>query len=422
MKKPPRKLLLTLIKSNHASRNPRQKVGVTIPTALIFAFCYGSVALSAAFASEPAPLEPSSASATTQDGVQPVEDRDGAAPAASPDAAAPDGTSAAAGAATSLPAIAVAEFSEQVMRGDLAFAKRDLTAARHFYQMGADGGDSRAALRLAETYDPNFLNAIQLQSAADRERAAYWYRWAYGLGSQMAGLMLVRLDGPKAVPATAAAPGPLAPSHVTGAEATAAGSGSPARSETKPAPGTASAPPAPVSKDAPERNTAKASATGTSVKRTAAIANPPPPAEPVVAPKANQPLNAPAVPDHTRFPGIGTPPSDRAAPRTGERGAEPSRQPLPPGELGALLARGDSLLGTGDVTAARLFYERGAKAGDGTAALRLGETFDPQFLARARLGFVVGDTDRAAHWYGVARQLGNTDVEVLLRPSDMLAK
>jgi TPR repeat protein len=399
MKKPPGEFRLTLIKPNDVPRNRRQKVGATIPTALVFAFCYGSVALGVAFASEPAPLEPSSASAIAQDGVQPVEGRDGA----SPDAAAPDGASAAAGAPTSLPAISVAEFSEQVMRGDLAFAKRDLTAARHFYQIGAEGGDSRAALRLAETYDPNFLNAIQLQSAGDRERAAYWYRWAYGLGSQMAGLMLVRLDGPKAVPA-------------------AAGSESAGRSETKPAPGPVSAPPVPVSKDAADRNTAKASPGSTPEKRTAAIANPSPPAEPVLKPKANQPLNAPVVPDRARFPSIGPPLSDRAAPGKEERASEPSRQALSPGELGALLARGDSLLGTGDVTAARLFYERGANAGDGTAALRLGETFDPKFLARARLGFVVSDTDRATHWYRVARQLGNADVEVLLRPSDMLAK
>ena len=47
------------------------------------------------------------------------------------------------------------------------------------------------------------------------------------------------------------------------------------------------------------------------------------------------------------------------------------------------MARGDSFLGAGDIASARLFYERAADAGDGHAALRLGATFDPDFLDRA---------------------------------------
>ena len=88
---------------------------------------------------------------------------------------------------------------------------------------------------------------------------------------------------------------------------------------------------------------------------------------------------------------------------------------LSAGELSELLSRGDMLFATGDVGAARLFYERGADGGDGMAALRLGETFDPHFLARARLGFVAGDPARAASWYRRARDLGNADAEILIK-------
>jgi TPR repeat protein len=71
-------------------------------------------------------------------------------------------------------------------------------------------------------------------------------------------------------------------------------------------------------------------------------------------------------------------------------------------------------LARGDVESARLFYRHGAEAGDGTAALRLGETYDPAFLARAHLGLVTGDTKEAVHWYRRARELGNSDAGILL--------
>jgi hypothetical protein len=80
-----------------------------------------------------------------------------------------------------------------------------------------------------------------------------------------------------------------------------------------------------------------------------------------------------------------------------------------------LVARGDALLGSGDFAAARLFYRRGADRGDGTAALRLGETFDPAFLRQAGLGVVAGDATTALYWYRRARELGNGDADLLLQ-------
>jgi TPR repeat protein len=84
-------------------------------------------------------------------------------------------------------------------------------------------------------------------------------------------------------------------------------------------------------------------------------------------------------------------------------------------EMTALVARGDALFATGDVTNARLFYRRGADGGDGPAALRLGESFDPAFLAQAGVGHVPGDAKEAAYWYWRALDLGVRDAALLLQ-------
>jgi hypothetical protein len=81
----------------------------------------------------------------------------------------------------------------------------------------------------------------------------------------------------------------------------------------------------------------------------------------------------------------------------------------------ALLSRGDAFLIAGDVMSARLFYQRGADAGDSMAALRLGETFDAAFIQRAGLGQVANDAKKAAVWYRRARDLGNAEAEILLK-------
>ena len=81
----------------------------------------------------------------------------------------------------------------------------------------------------------------------------------------------------------------------------------------------------------------------------------------------------------------------------------------------ALLARGDALFVSGDFASARLFYERAANAGDGHAALRLGETYDPAFLARTRLIGSRENASVAAYWYQRASELGVSDGEILLK-------
>ena len=70
-------------------------------------------------------------------------------------------------------------------------------------------------------------------------------------------------------------------------------------------------------------------------------------------------------------------------------------------------ARGDERLDQGDVASARLFYERAADEGNARAARRLGNSFDPAFLARWGVRFMRGDPAEAARWYRRAGALGD---------------
>ena len=84
-------------------------------------------------------------------------------------------------------------------------------------------------------------------------------------------------------------------------------------------------------------------------------------------------------------------------------------------EIAGLLARGDTLLRSGDIASARLFYERAANAGNGRAALLLGATFDPVLLGRGAVPGVTSDSAEARLWYQRARDLGEADAERRLR-------
>jgi len=125
-------------------------------------------------------------------------------------------------------------------------------------------------------------------------------------------------------------------------------------------------------------------------------------AEPPAGPAVAAALDAP-IPSHH----VST-----AAPSTGPLSSAEPRLSAP--EIAELLTRGDVLFGTGDLAAARTFYERAADAGDAQAAVRLGETYDPSFLDRAHLRGVRGNVVMALAWYRRARDLGAAEAEVLL--------
>jgi len=108
-------------------------------------------------------------------------------------------------------------------------------------------------------------------------------------------------------------------------------------------------------------------------------------------------------------------PAPEAAAPTAQKPTVQSEPRLTAAETAALLSRGDSMFSVGDVASARLYYERAAEAGNGDAALRLGETYDPTFLERAKLRAIKGDLKTAAFWYRRAKELGVAEADILLK-------
>jgi len=76
------------------------------------------------------------------------------------------------------------------------------------------------------------------------------------------------------------------------------------------------------------------------------------------------------------------------------------------------MKKGEELMATGNVEAARLFYRRAADAGLAQGALALAATFDPQELARRQVvGGLRPDPAEAQRWYERARELGAAEAE-----------
>jgi hypothetical protein len=70
-------------------------------------------------------------------------------------------------------------------RGDAMLAIKDISAARAFYEYAANAGSARAAVALAETYDPAYLNQLgALGPRPSPAMAVDWYRKAAALGDR----------------------------------------------------------------------------------------------------------------------------------------------------------------------------------------------------------------------------------------------
>jgi hypothetical protein len=90
----------------------------------------------------------------------------------------------------------------------------------------------------------------------------------------------------------------------------------------------------------------------------------------------------------------------------------PSAAPVasaPQLDLGLLLSRGNAMLALGDISAARLLYERATALGSAGAATRLGNTYDADFLASIQAKGIVADQAAAIAWYRKAAALGDTE-------------
>src|SRR5271165_3491467 len=89
------------------------------------------------------------------------------------------------------PRLSAAEIAALVARGDAFLGAGDIASARLFFERAADLGDGRAAMRMAVTYDAEFLDRAGLHGLrGDPEQAALWYRRARELGKGKAELPL----------------------------------------------------------------------------------------------------------------------------------------------------------------------------------------------------------------------------------------
>jgi len=133
-----------------------------------------------------------------------------------------------------------------------------------------------------------------------------------------------------------------------------------------------------------------------------------PPPEPEAEVAALPPASAPVLPDASTE--IASEPAPPPAPPE-----ETASMPLPADETEALIRRGDELLETGDIAAARSAYERAAAGGNRTAATGVAKTYDPIFLAQSGVRGLRGDPARAALWYAKAAAAGDRTAQQRLR-------
>lgn len=130
------------------------------------------------------------------------------------------------------------------------------------------------------------------------------------------------------------------------------------------------------------------------------------PAAPV-APPARPSAAPPAV--------AALPPGGRAEP-VPVPAEPPPRAPAPPPIPAAdreraegFLARGRTLLESGNIASARLFFERAAEVGLAAGALAMGSTYDPVELSALKAVGIKPDAAEARKWYEKARDLGAGD-------------
>jgi len=72
-----------------------------------------------------------------------------------------------------------------------------------------------------------------------------------------------------------------------------------------------------------------------------------------------------------------------------------------------LLKQGKAMLSIGDISAARLLFTRAAESGNGEAALALGDTYNPAFLAEHSVVGSQADPELAKRWYRKAFAFGD---------------
>lgn len=105
---------------------------------------------------------------------------------------------------------------------------------------------------------------------------------------------------------------------------------------------------------------------------------------------------------------VATPPASVAAPPA-PAALPPPAKTLDADTLAGLMKRAKSLLGAGDIAAARLLLERAANAQDATAAFMLAQSYDPAVLGTSDSRRIAPDATAARDWYQKAAALGSAD-------------
>ena len=113
-------------------------------------------------------------------------------------------------------------------------------------------------------------------------------------------------------------------------------------------------------------------------------------------PEAEAPLLLPVTPKRP----VATPQSDT-----------PQQPTLAPAVITELLRRGDALIAIGDISGARRFYTLAAQNNSAEAALKLGDTYNPGFLAQHGTEGLLPDMRAARTWYQKAAEFGNEDAK-----------
>jgi TPR repeat protein len=86
---------------------------------------------------------------------------------------------------------------------------------------------------------------------------------------------------------------------------------------------------------------------------------------------------------------------------------------MEPDLLEALVRRGEAMLVVGDISGARLFFERAYAAGSAAAATAMGRTHDPLVLETLNVRGLRSDPDKAASWYQRGTEMGDPNAGLL---------
>lgn len=100
----------------------------------------------------------------------------------------------------------------------------------------------------------------------------------------------------------------------------------------------------------------------------------------------------------------------KAETKVAAKSAEPAPSVAKPESgLSKIITVGDTLMKKADIDGARKFYKKAADLGSADAALALGQTYDPVYFEKNKLGQQKADTEQALLWYQEALSRGNDD-------------